>query len=148
VIIYHDVEIKSTDKERIIIPQDDKLLIISRDMNAENDFVNKVEALHSQFVRPDGNYTLALRGMDVLKNNWFFLFVDAMKEQQIQVYGFEMLRNFRFNTAKPTTKIWINSSSTDWFDAKIDIEFGEQKTICAIGRWHCGHLARRMVKEI
>ncbi len=128
---YHDVEIKSTDKERIIIPQEDKLLIISRDINAENDFVNKVEALHSQFVRPDGNYTLALRGMDVLKNNWFFLFVDAMKEQQIQVYGFEMLRNFRFNTAKPTTKIWINSSSTDWFDAKIDIEFGEQKVTVA-----------------
>jgi SNF2 family DNA or RNA helicase len=130
VFTYGNYEIRPNDKERIIIPQGDKLLIISRDLNAEQDFVNKIQALHSQFVQPEENYTLALKGMDVLKNNWFFLFVDAMKEQQVPVFGFEQLRNFRFNTAKPTTKIWINSN-TDWFDAKVDIEFGEQKVTVA-----------------
>jgi non-specific serine/threonine protein kinase len=42
------------------------------------------------------------------------------------VFGFEALKNFRFNTAKPSTKIFI-SSNTDWFDAKVEIHFGEQK---------------------
>jgi non-specific serine/threonine protein kinase len=46
------------------------------------------------------------------------------------VFGFEALKNFRFNTAKPQTKIFI-SSNTDWFDAKIDIVFGEQKVSVA-----------------
>ena len=46
------------------------------------------------------------------------------------VYGFDALKNFRFNTAKPSTKIYI-SSNTDWFDAKIDIHFGEQKVTVA-----------------
>jgi non-specific serine/threonine protein kinase len=44
----------------------------------------------------------------------------------IPVFGFEALKNFRFNTAKPSTKIFI-SSNTDWFDAKVEIHFGEQK---------------------
>jgi len=44
----------------------------------------------------------------------------------LQVICFEALRNFRFNTAKPQTKIFI-SSNTDWFDAKVDIVFGDQK---------------------
>ncbi|MHA4875709.1 hypothetical protein, partial [Enterococcus faecium] len=44
----------------------------------------------------------------------------------IAIYGFEALKNFRFNTAKPSTKIFI-SSNTDWFDAKVQIQFGDQK---------------------
>ena len=40
------------------------------------------------------------------------------------------LKNFRFNTAKPQHKIFI-SSHTDWFDAKVDIVFGDQKVTVA-----------------
>ncbi|HYV54483.1 MAG TPA: DEAD/DEAH box helicase, partial [Chitinophagaceae bacterium] len=38
--------------------------------------------------------------------------------------------NFRFNTAKPQTKIFI-SSNTDWFDARVDIIFGDQQVTVA-----------------
>ena len=53
-----------------------------------------------------------------------------MKEMKIPVFGFDALKNFRFNTAKPATKIFI-SSNTDWFDAKVDIVFGDQKVSVA-----------------
>jgi non-specific serine/threonine protein kinase len=53
-----------------------------------------------------------------------------MKEMKTPVFGFEALRNFRFNTAKPQTKIFI-SSNTDWFDAKVDILFGDQQVTVA-----------------
>jgi non-specific serine/threonine protein kinase len=53
-----------------------------------------------------------------------------MEEMKIPVYGFEALKNFRFNTAKPQTKIHI-SSNTDWFDARVDIVFGDQKVTIA-----------------
>ena len=58
------------------------------------------------------------------------LFVDAMEEMKVPVYGFEALKNFRFNTAKPTTHIYI-SSHTDWFDARVDVVFGDQKVSVA-----------------
>ena len=46
------------------------------------------------------------------------------------VFGYEALKNFRFNTAKPQTRIHI-SSNTDWFDARVDIFFGDQKVTIA-----------------
>jgi len=82
--------------------------------------------LHSQFIRTENAQHLALKGNDVLKNNWFFLFIDAMQEMKVPVFGFDALKNFRFNTARPHTKIHI-SSNTDWFDARVDIVFGDQK---------------------
>ncbi len=127
---YKGYETKPGGKAELIIPGADKILVVHRDKAAEEDFVQKLENLHSNFIRPEGGQQLALKGNDVLKNNWFFLFVDAMNEMKVPVYGFEALKNFRFNTAKPQTKIHI-SSNTDWFDARVDIMFGEQKVTIA-----------------
>lgn len=123
---YRGYDVRPADKEKIILPVADKLLVIQRNLDAEKEFVQKIESLHSGFIRPVEGNVLALKGTDVLRNNWFFLFVDAVKEMNIPVFGFEALKNFRFNTAKPSTKIFI-SSNTDWFDAKVEILFGEQK---------------------
>jgi non-specific serine/threonine protein kinase len=56
---------------------------VSRNREKENEFIQKVEKLHSQFIKPEGGAQLALKGAEVLKNNWFFLFVDAMKEMKV-----------------------------------------------------------------
>ncbi len=45
---------------------------------------------------------------------------------KMPVYGFDALKNFRFNTAKPSTHIHL-SSGMDWFDAKVELAFGEQR---------------------
>jgi superfamily II DNA or RNA helicase len=123
---YRGYDVTSTDKEKIFFPIADKLLVIHRNMGLEQELMKRIESLHSGFVKPLETNVLALKGKDVLKNNWFFLFIDAVKEMNIPVFGFDALKNFRFNTAKPTTKIFI-SSNTDWFDAKVEIQFGEQK---------------------
>ncbi len=49
-----------------------------------------------------------------------------MQEMKVPVYGFEALKNFRFNTAKPSTHIHV-SSGFDWFDANVELAFGEQR---------------------
>lgn len=130
IFVYRGYDVKYNDKEKMVLPVGDKLLVIHRNMPFEDAFLQKVQNLHSGFILADGSDTLALKGTDVLKNNWFFLFIDAIKEMNVPVYGFEALKNFRFNTAKPSTKIYI-SSHTDWFDAKVDIHFGEQKVTVA-----------------
>ena len=126
VFSYKGFEAKAGDKETIIIPDGDKILQIHRNKEAENNFMRKMESLHSGFIAKPETGSLVLRGADVLRNNWFFLFVDAMKEMKIPVFGFEALKNFRFNTARPNTHIHV-SSGLDWFDAKVEIEFGEQR---------------------
>ncbi len=130
VFTYHGYEVKPADKSKIILPQAGKLLVIHRNIAIEQQFIDKVENLHSNFIKTESSDILALKGADVLKNNWFFLFMDAIKDLNIPVFGFDALKKFRFNTAKPSTKIYI-SSHTDWFDAKVDIHFGEQKITVA-----------------
>lgn len=127
---YKGYETKARDRDEVIVPQGDKVLVVHRNREKEQEFIQSLQNLHSNFVYNEDSATLALKGTDVLKNNWFFLFVDAMKENKTPVFGFEALKNFRFNTAKPQTKIFI-SSNTDWFDARVDILFGDQKVTVA-----------------
>ncbi len=127
---YKGYTIKENDASQIAVAEKDKIVIIKRNQEAEANFLSLIQNLHSNFVRPTGTQTLALKGADVLKNNWYFLFIDTMREQNITVEGFEVLKNFRFNSAKPSTKIFINSE-TDWFDAKVEISFGEQQITVA-----------------
>jgi non-specific serine/threonine protein kinase len=123
---YKGFETRANDKEVIIIPEGEKILIVKRNKEAEQKFIDKLESLHSQFIRPQDGNSLVLKGPDVLKNNWFFLFIDEMQSMKVAVYGFETLKNFRFNTAKPSTHIRV-SSGFDWFDAKVELAFGEQR---------------------
>ena len=127
---YKGFETRSRDRDEIVVPQGDRVMLVHRNREVERAFISKLQNLHSNFIVNEENGSLALKGTDVLKNNWFFLFVDAMKEMKTPVFGFEALKNFRFNTSKPQTKIFI-SSNTDWFDAKIDILFGDQKVTVA-----------------
>jgi non-specific serine/threonine protein kinase len=127
---YKGYEIKPGDKDEIVVPDGDKILMVRRNKASEEQFLQQLENLHSNFIKPEGSFNMVLKGVDVLKNNWFFLFVDAMRDMKVPVYGFEALKHFRFNTAKPRTQIHI-SSNTDWFDAKVDIHFGEQKVTIA-----------------
>jgi non-specific serine/threonine protein kinase len=127
---YKGYETKAKDRDEIIVPQFDKVMIVHRNREAEQTFIQKLQNLHSNFIYKEDTHALALKGTDVLKNNWFFLFVDAMNEMKVPVFGFDALKNFRFNTSKPQTKIFI-SSNTDWFDAKVDIIFGDQQVSVA-----------------
>lgn len=127
---YKGYETRARDRDEIVVPQGDKVLLVHRNREAESKFIASLRNLHSNFIVNEENGSLALKGTDVLKNNWFFLFVDAMKDMKTPVFGFEALKNFRFNTSKPQTRIFI-SSNTDWFDAKVDIVFGDQRVTVA-----------------
>lgn len=126
IYLYKGYETKPTDTDQLMIPAKDSVLLIKRDKEFEAAFVRKIQNLHSSFIVQEETGSLILKGAEVLKNNWFFLFVDAMKEDKVPVYGFEALKNFRFNTAKPTTHIHL-SSGVDWFDASVQVKFGELK---------------------
>ncbi len=127
---YKGFDTKAKEGDEMVIPHQHKVIVVHRNKEAEHRFLDKLRALHSNFVAMDDGAALALKGEEVLKNNWFFLFVDAAREMKVPVFGFESLKNFRFNTAKPSTHIYI-SSNTDWFDAKVDILFGDQKVSVA-----------------
>jgi superfamily II DNA or RNA helicase len=130
VFVYEGYESSVTDGEKVLIPQSDGILVVHRNKEKEEVFLQRLANLHSGFVENTEEGTYALKGTEVLRNNWFFLFIDAMKETKTTVFGFESLQHYRFNTAKPKTQIFI-SSNTDWFDAKVNIAFGDQQITVA-----------------
>ena len=124
--LYNSYEINANDKDQVYHFEKNQLYEIKRNIKAEDAFIEKFKNLHTKFTYMDAEKRFALKGDDVLKNNWFFLFTDAMADWKVPVFGFDHLRNYRFNTSRPTTQVYINSN-TDWFDAKIEIDFGGQK---------------------
>ncbi|MEY4586804.1 MAG: hypothetical protein RIT05_1222 [Bacteroidota bacterium] len=128
--VYEGFEAGPTDGDRVLIPQAEGVMVVHRNREKEDQFLQRLASLHSGFVHNAEDGTYALKGTEVLRNNWFFLFIDAMKESKTPVFGFENLHHYRFNTAKPKTQIFI-SSHTDWFDAKVNIAFGNQQITVA-----------------
>ncbi|MES2649873.1 MAG: DEAD/DEAH box helicase [Bacteroidota bacterium] len=126
IFTYHNIVAPYDEQSTLTMVQNGEILMLHRMADKERQFFNKLESLHTNFIRPERSRQLVLKGADVLKNNWFFLFMEAMHEMQIEVLGFDHLKNFRFNQAKPSTHIRI-SSGVDWFDAKVDVTFGDQQ---------------------
>jgi hypothetical protein len=79
---YKGFDTKAKDGDEVIIPHGDKVIGVHRNREAEQRFLDKLRALHSNFVMVDDGGALALKGAEVLKNNWFFLFVDAAERSQ------------------------------------------------------------------
>jgi len=122
---YHDIPAPADEQPTITMMQQGQITIVHRMLDKERQLLQKIAALHTNFIRPERTRQLVLKGNEVLKNNWFFLFVETMKEMDVPLLGFNQLKNFRFSTQKPSTKVRI-SSGVDWFDAKVNIAFGDQ----------------------
>lgn len=123
---YHGHEVDWNEENRITVQEGNKVLVIHRNKEAEQQFVEKIRALHTNFSHPSSHNYFYLRAKEALKNNWFFLFFDTLKEMNVRVFGFDNLRNFRFSAHKPVTNLQI-SSGIDWFDAQIEVLYGDQK---------------------
>ena len=68
---YKGFSVKPEDKETIIIPEDDKVLMVHRNSEAEQNFQNKLSGLHSQFANKE-NGSLVLKGQMCLEIIGFF----------------------------------------------------------------------------
>ncbi|MHB1920661.1 MAG: DEAD/DEAH box helicase [Chitinophagaceae bacterium] len=123
--LYNGQETEWDNLEQITLSKDGQVLILHRNKEAEESFIQKLRNLHENFLHPTYNNYFFLRARDTLKNNWFFLFFDALKEMGVGVFGFEGLKNFKFNSHKPETNLHI-SSGIDWFDAQIEVLYGDQ----------------------
>jgi SNF2 family DNA or RNA helicase len=125
VFAYNGHEAEWNEETQMHIQQGNQVMIIHRNKKAEKDFIHQIRSLHTNFSQPSLHNYFYLRAKDTLKNNWFFLFFDALKEMNVRMMGFDSLKNFRFNTNKPFTQLHI-SSGIDWFDAQVEILFGNQ----------------------
>ncbi len=126
---YEKVDILLYGNEQVILKSGkNKIIEVSRDEEAEGAWKEAMEALHANFVEQvsDNNDFYYINIKDVLKNDWFFKTFDYFKENDIEVFGFDSLNKLRYNPNRADFNI-IASSGIDWFDVKINVQFGEQE---------------------
>ncbi|HEX5553576.1 MAG TPA: SNF2-related protein, partial [Chitinophagaceae bacterium] len=125
IFFYGQREAEWDEAESIMTGEDGKVLIIQRDKEKENAFIDTLRELHPNFKMPSNHNYFYLRAKEAMKKNWFFHFFDTLKEMNVLITGFDTLKNFRFNQNKPRTQLNL-SSGIDWFDAQVEISYGDQ----------------------
>ncbi len=103
----------------------DKLRIWPRDREKEESEVAFLASMHSDMKRSGDQAFISLPAASVIQDHWLFFFLERLEEKQISISGLEELKELRMNRHKPKTRVDI-SSGMDWFDARIDLVFGDQ----------------------
>lgn len=104
-------------------PNGKQLLI--RKEEEEQAFLEYIRSLHPQFRLQTYQNYFSLPFDEVMKNQWFILFSRELMSQDIKLLGFNDLKHFRYNKAKPSWDMKI-SSGIDWFDVKITVSWDDQ----------------------
>lgn len=123
--VYGGVEIEWGFFGDVIEPKDGVVKVIQRDEDAEQEFTQMLRTLHTDMQQSMKEHFFYIISTAVLAQNWFFRFIDQMKEWDVELFGFEQLKNLRINTNKPKTRITVGSG-IDWFDTSVELVFGDQ----------------------
>ena len=123
--VYNGVEIKPGFFGDVIQPHNGIVKIIQRNEAQEQTFMELLPTLHTDIQFNKKEQFFHLPGTSVLANNWFYRFTEVMREWEVDMLGFEGLKNLRVNVHKPETQIQV-SSGIDWFDASVELKFGDQ----------------------
>lgn len=123
--VYSGAEIEWGFFGDVIEPQNGIVKIIQRDEASEQEFIQLLRTLHSDMQQNAREHFFYIVSTAVLAQNWFFRFIDEMKEWNVELFGFELLKNLRFNTNKPQTRLSV-SSGINWFDTSVELVFGDQ----------------------
>ncbi|MDD2982185.1 MAG: DEAD/DEAH box helicase [Crocinitomicaceae bacterium] len=100
-----------------------KLSYRERDEILENEFITSFRNLHPKFKNQTDYFYLSVE--EAMESLNLMEIIDQLHKNEIRVFGLDNLKSIRYNLNKPTFSIGL-SSGTDWFDMKIDIQFGNQ----------------------
>ncbi|HEY9178524.1 MAG TPA: SNF2-related protein, partial [Flavipsychrobacter sp.] len=125
VFVYGDIETEWGFFGDVIEPKDGVVKIIRRNEEAEDEYIQMLRTLHSDMQQNLREHFMYIPATSVLAQNWFFRFVEEMKEWNVEMIGMEQLKNLRVNVNKPKTRITVGSG-IDWFDTSVELVFGDQ----------------------
>lgn len=120
---YQDQIIQLSSKREFEFEEGNSNYIIPRNIELEASFKECIKSLHPDFSNQDDDFFF-LSEEDFIKDTWFINFFDALKKEEISVFGYKDLK-LKYNQNRPSININI-SSEIDWFDVNILVAFGEQ----------------------
>lgn len=122
----YDEEVVEYDQEtKLVVEQNGSIKIIHRNKEEEKIVNESLRTLHPSFDKQRNNPFYYLPFVDVMKKGWFIGMLRKVQEQGYSIVGLAELKKFRYTTHVPQFTI-AASSSVDWFDLKVTIQWGDQ----------------------
>jgi SNF2 family DNA or RNA helicase len=122
--LYDDEAVEYGDERTHIVEEGEKVKIIRRNKEEEKKLYEYLRTLHPSFANQRNNQYYYLPFADVMKRGWFINMMRKVSDQGYSVHGLHELKKFRYTTHVPKFTIAV-SSSVDWFDLKVTIQWGE-----------------------
>ncbi|MCG8580407.1 MAG: SNF2 family helicase [Bacteroidales bacterium] len=121
---HHGVSVKLTTNGNVIIEEDGKIIQYKRNFELEDDFTEQLSTLHPKFEAQKSSKVFHLHYNEFNHDMWFYKFFDALQMNNVEVYGLNDLKSFKYSPHKGKISTSI-SSGQDWFDIKIHVSFGD-----------------------
>lgn len=97
---------------------------LPRDESVENNFLEELRELHPDFEDQDPPFFLTPE--QLIEDQWLLQASEKMRHKDIEVFGANDLKSFKFSLHKPTVSMSVKSD-IDWFDLEIEVKFGKEK---------------------
>lgn len=126
VFSYHGIEKFWLDTSSAVAAKDGKVVVYERNEAAEQTFLNLLRYLHPSMQESRKAQSFLLLAAEALKGSWYFHFIDTLREHNVEIVGYENLKQMRINPNKPITNLNVKSG-IDWFDVDMNISFGDEQ---------------------
>lgn len=123
--LYGNIEARMGESIDLIEARNGNVEIIRRDTVRETEFCNMLQALHENMLFSMREKQFYIHSKNVLKSSWSPNFNAKMQEWDVELLGYDNLKNLRVSRHAPEARISI-SSNIDWFETTLNIAFGDQ----------------------
>lgn len=122
-IKYGNQLVKPCSTQKVWANEDDKSNYIERNTEAEEAYLSFLQELHPNF--EEQTHLFYLDPEEALTNFWLLEVISKLNDRGVKVFGLNNLGSIKYNLNKPTFSMNLTSGQ-DWFDMKIDVQFGDQ----------------------
>jgi len=99
---------------------------LKRNLEEEQAFLETVREFHPSFSKENSQEFFHLRLEEFIQDYWFLTFSEKLKEENVEVYGFNDFKNFQYAPSRPTVSVKLTSGE-DWFDVDIQVLVGDTR---------------------
>lgn len=123
-MLYDGLEINVLDGAGQLILDGGKIKSVERDLSAEKQLRDFLINAHPKFEEGSNQDFLSISLNQFIENYWFLDLMDNANKNDIEIYGFNDFKNFKY--ASQRAQVNLNSSSgEDWFDVEVTVTVGD-----------------------
>ncbi|MEX6686164.1 DEAD/DEAH box helicase [Danxiaibacter flavus] len=123
--IYDEWIVEGAWKDRSIQTSDGNTVIIKRHAETEQRFLNFLSSLHPGFAdQLTGSYSISFK--EAKHKHWFLRTYHKLLEEEVDIIGMDMLKNFHYSRHKVSTKKEIIKQDEGFVTMRLNISFGKE----------------------